>query len=145
MGGNTAFLAAAEHPDQVAGLVVVEASPNGPAPGSAEHVSDWAEGLQARDDGMWPRFSKQAMVDCIADLATRDYWRQWRAIRCPTLIVRGDRGIFSAEHMQKLAHLLPNGDTVTIPDAGHDVHLEAPAPWARELGRFLAAARQPSD
>jgi pimeloyl-ACP methyl ester carboxylesterase len=38
MGANTAFLTAAAYPERVAGLVVAEASPDGPAPDLREHI-----------------------------------------------------------------------------------------------------------
>lgn len=168
MGGNTASLTAAAYPERVRGLVVVEASPDGPSPGLADHVADWldrwpipfadvdaaheffaserlapepwTDGLDHRDGGLWPRFEKQVMVDCIRDLAARDYWTEWRQLRCPTLIVRGEHGNFPDEHMQKLARLLPDGAVVTIRDAGHDVHLEAVTALVRQLRRFLPHA-----
>jgi pimeloyl-ACP methyl ester carboxylesterase len=168
MGGNTAFLTAAAYPERVRALVVVEASPDGPSPGLADQIAawlnrwpipfadvntayqffasehlppgPWTDGLERRDDGLWPRFEKGVMVACIADLAARAYWNEWRGLRCPTLIVRGQHGNFPAEHMQDLARLLPSATAVTIQDASHDVHLEAAAAFADELKRFLAHA-----
>jgi pimeloyl-ACP methyl ester carboxylesterase len=77
------------------------------------------------------------MVDCIADLAARDYWAQWHAIRCSTLIVRGEHGNLPAEHAEQLARALPDGRTVTISNAGHDLHLENTVEWVLALKRFL--------
>lgn len=98
----------------------------------------WTAGLRPRADGLWPAFEPTVMVDCIADLASRNYWRQWRAIQCPALIVFGQHGYFTAEHGTELAAQLPDAALLTIPDAGHDVHLDAPGPWAHALQAFLA-------
>ncbi len=168
MGANTAFLTAAARPDLVASLVVIEASPDGPTPELPDHIrrwldswplpfahrgaavefftsqglvgDAWADGLERRTDGLWPAFDPEVMVDCIADLAARDYWTEWRQINCPTLIVRGEQGNLPAEHASQLAHALPNGRVAEIPHARHDVHLEAPTKWIRELDAFLATA-----
>jgi pimeloyl-ACP methyl ester carboxylesterase len=43
MGGNTAFLAAAAYPEQIAALVVIEASPDGPTPELAKHIQRWLD------------------------------------------------------------------------------------------------------
>lgn len=165
MGGNTAFLAAAAYPELVDRLVVVEASPDGPAPELPPRIRSWLEswpvpfsdegtareffsaqglaptpwtaGLERRDDGLWPAFNADVLVDCIAQLAANDYWSEWRRIRCPTLIVRGQQGNFEANHIAELAHELPHAQDVTIPDARHDVHLDAPDRLAQEIRRFL--------
>jgi pimeloyl-ACP methyl ester carboxylesterase len=171
MGGNTAFLVAAAYPERLAALVVVEASPDGPAPDLKEHtqrwfgrwpaafatvqqareffVSEglepdvWVAGLESGARGLQPAFDVAVMVECIADLAARDYWAQWRTIQSPTLIVRGERGHLPAEHADELARALPDARATTVPDAGHDLHLENPAEWLLALTRFLSDNRRP--
>jgi pimeloyl-ACP methyl ester carboxylesterase len=135
MGANTALLVAAEHPELVAALVVVEGSPDGPAPGepspdTASRIREWlgswpasfatvdaaraffvaqgldpdawAAGLQSVAAGFRPAFEAEVMVACVADLASRNYWGQWRSIRCPTLIVFGEQGHFDDQHGAEL-------------------------------------------
>lgn len=161
MGGNTAFLTAAAHPELVEALVVIEASPDGPTPALPLHIRRWLErwpvpfedeahareffsvqgleptawtaGLERRADGLWPRFSNEVLIECAAQMASRGYWAEWRRIRCPTLIVRGERGNLDAEHLVKLEQALPNGKSTTIPGAGHDVHLDRPVELAAEI------------
>ncbi len=169
MGANTAFLVGGSRPDLVAALVVAEASPHGPVPELAERIRAWLDrwpvpftspelarsffrsqgltpdpwtaGLELRRDGLWPGFDKQVMVECIADLASRDPGRSGRPFGCPTLIVRGERGQFTAVRVEALAERLTQAQAVTIPGAGHDVHLEAPDGWLRALQSFLAHHR----
>ncbi len=166
MGANTALLAAAAFPDRVQALVVVDGSPDGPIPELPGHIrrwlgswpvpfadeadareffasrglspAAWIEGLERREDGLWPAFNNDVLVDCMADLAGRHYWSEWRQIRCPTLIVRGERGNLPADHAIDLAQALPRGESVSIANAGHDVHLDAPKQLADELRRFLS-------
>lgn len=169
MGANTAFLTAAAHPQLVDALVVVEASPDGPAPELPGLIrkwlaswpvpfedeaqargffasqdlapAAWSEGLERRDDGLWPAFEADVMVACISELAARHYWSDWRRIRCPTLVVRGERGYFAERHVDALVAVLASGRSLTIPGAGHDVHLDAPVELAQAIRGFLCSAR----
>jgi pimeloyl-ACP methyl ester carboxylesterase len=159
MGANTAFLAAAAYPERVSALVVVEASPDGPAPELRRRIQQWLDrwpipfpSLQQtlrfslsrslKPDtwiaGNGPGVDSKVMIASIADLAARDYWAQWETIGCPTLIVRGEHGSFSAEHAEHLARALAHGEHATIPNAGHDLHRENPGEWLLTLQRFLA-------
>lgn len=165
MGGNTAFLAAAGFPDLVRALVVVEASPDGPAPELPGHIRRWlaswpvpftderaareffasqglspvawTEGLQRREGGLWPAFEDDVLVSCIADLAASDYWSEWRQIQCPTLVVCGERGNLPTEHAAELADALSQGESATIRGAGHDVHLDTPEQLGAAIRHFL--------
>jgi pimeloyl-ACP methyl ester carboxylesterase len=41
--------------------------------------------------------------------------------------------------MQKMACRIPHGRYITIPDAGHDLHLEQPDTWRQVAEEFLRA------
>jgi pimeloyl-ACP methyl ester carboxylesterase len=166
MGGNTAFLAAAAFPEKVQTLVVVEASPDGPTPDLPGHIRRWLEkwpvpfpddraaceffasqglsppawvdGLVRREDGLWPAFDNDVLVGCMTELASNDYWTEWRQIQCPTLVVRGEHGNLPAEHATELAQSLSRGESLSILNAGHDVHLDAPDRLGVAISRFLA-------
>lgn len=165
MGGNTAFLVAAAFPDLVRALVVIEASPDGPTPELPGHIRQWldgwpvpfpddraaheffssqglspvawTEGLERREDDLWPAFRNDVLVACMSDLASRDYWKEWRQIQCPTLVISGERGNLPAEHAAELAQAIPQGQSTAIRNAGHDAHLDAPEQLGVEIRRFL--------
>ena len=169
LGANTAFLTAAAHPQRVAALVVGEASPDGPTPELRRKLQRWLDRWpipfpsleqtlrfflsRARDPHAWigaherrghgpgPALDSRVIVASIVDVAARDYWAQWANIGCPTLIVRGERGSFTAEHVEHLARVLAHGESATIPNAGHDLHLENNGAWLLTLQRFLASRR----
>jgi pimeloyl-ACP methyl ester carboxylesterase len=74
--------------------------------------------------------------------AASGWWEAWASIRCPTLIVRGERGLASDE-AAAMAARLPDPVVETIPGAGHDVHLERPDEWRRAVERFLETDQLP--
>ena len=173
MGASTAMLVAADHPELVTTLVIIEGSPGGPddpdlGMPAAEQIGAslrrwpvpfadrdaartfvvekgfdaevWTDGLQERPDGLWPRFAVDTLIGCMADLQSRSYWEEWRRVRCPTLLVFGEHGMFDPEHEQQVAQALPGCRLVRVPNAGHDVHLDAPASWVAALRQFRPSA-----
>jgi pimeloyl-ACP methyl ester carboxylesterase len=130
LGGNTAMLVAAERPDLVASLVLAEAGPaeDPAAPAAVE------EALRRRQD---PPFDVELMVRTLAEPVGRSYWEEWERIECPTLIVRGGDGTMSAAEAEAMVERRPETRLVEIPGAGHDLHLDRPAEWARTVADFL--------
>ncbi len=68
--------------------------------------------------------------------ALLNLWDDVRALRCPTLIIKGgDSDILSAESAAKLQAAIPNSRLVVVPGAGHSVMGDNPQ-------AFVAAARE---
>ncbi|MFF9198798.1 alpha/beta fold hydrolase [Streptomyces sp. NPDC014779] len=105
----------------------------------------WADGLEVRDDGLWPRFDPEVMVASLAENTRPDHpgwWREWAAIRVPVLAVLGEKGIIAAEEYAEMARLQPDRlHGVGLPGAGHDLHLERPEPLHALVRAFLAETR----
>ncbi|MGH3014334.1 MAG: alpha/beta fold hydrolase [Gaiellaceae bacterium] len=167
LGGQTAFLVAARRPDLVGALVVAEASPSPTSTETVESVRDWLEGwpvpfsspaaartffggdtpagrvwaggLEERDGGWWPSFDVDVMVAALSATVGQSLWDEWKRIECPTLVVRGTKGGLPRPEAQRMVASLPGGRLAEIPDAGHDVHLEAPPEWRDAVERFLAS------
>lgn len=60
-------------------------------------------------------------------------------VRSPVLFLRGaESGVCSEEGARALVSALPHGRLVTVPRAGHHVHLDAPEATAHEIRHFLA-------
>jgi pimeloyl-ACP methyl ester carboxylesterase len=162
LGGMVAIAAAARHPDLFDALVVVEAGP-APDPAAAGEVAAWlvswpvpfasrdeaatwfgdglrgeawADGLATTPEGLVPQFEPDVVVALVRSAGSESLWDDWRAIRCPTLIARGEHGLPAAE-AEEMARENPSARLVTLPGAGHDAHLEAPAAWREALERFL--------
>ncbi|MFE6028047.1 alpha/beta fold hydrolase [Streptomyces niveus] len=165
LGGLTALLTAAAHPDLVRSLILVEAGPRGPAPelpgkigrwldswpvpfespeaaahffGGGPAGLAWAAGLEVRPDGLYPRVDRDVMVGCVAESAVRSFWAEWDQVRCPTLVVRGEKGAMPASEAAEMRVRRPAGTRVeTVPGAGHDVHLDRPAQLHALIREFL--------
>ena len=163
LGGHTAFLVAADRPDLVRGLVVAEASPAEEKPGQAEEIRSllsswpefasrdsaeeffgrdtpvgraWARNLDETEGGLVPAFEIDVMVEAIA-AAEAACWDEWRRIRAPALIVRGEGGDLLEEEAVEMARALPASGLVTVPGR-HDIHLDAPGAWRAAVEAFLA-------
>jgi pimeloyl-ACP methyl ester carboxylesterase len=67
-----------------------------------------------------------------------DLWAQWRAITCPTLLVRGALSdILSDETAKRMVDELPGARLVVVPGAGHTVPGDQPAAFQSLLREFL--------
>lgn len=165
LGGLTALLAAAAHPDLVRALVLVEAGPRGPAPelpgkigkwldswpapfesadeavrffGGGPAGLAWAAGLEVRPDGLYARVDRDVMVACVAESGVRSFWAEWDQVRCPALVVRGDAGAMPSSEAEEMRARHPAGTRVeVVAGAGHDVHLDRPAELHALIAEFL--------
>jgi len=67
-----------------------------------------------------------------------DLWTQWRAITCPTLLVRGALSdVLSEEMAKRMAEELPTARLVVVPGAGHTVPGDQPALFQSLVREFL--------
>lgn len=167
MGGHTAMLLAAAHPDRVTRLVMVEAGLGGGDPGDVDGLAawlrgwpvpfadrdaflayfggsrsvaeGWADGLEQRADGLWPQWDPDTLLRALAPVAEREYLEEWSAVRAPTLLLRGEHGAVPERQVESMCALRPGTELAVVAGAGHDVHLEAADAMLPVLARFLAA------
>ncbi|XVU21161.1 alpha/beta fold hydrolase [Actinoplanes sp. CA-054009] len=161
MGGHTALLTAAWHPELVSRLILLEAGVGGgepaelgqwfaswPAPfpsldaaasflGPRPITEAWLADLEERDGGWWPRFDADIMQAAIDPVTAVARWAEWERITAPTLLVTGDKGNIPADEIEKMLAVRPETAHVVIAGAGHDVHLEQPGAWIEALLRAL--------
>jgi pimeloyl-ACP methyl ester carboxylesterase len=180
LGGLAALRFAAQYPEQLTALAVLDVAPELELAGLAElarHRSA-AEILETFDaflegahrllpsrpieqlrysllhalrqlpDGRWtwkrdlrptPALSEAQRVATTAAL-----WRDARAIRASTLVLRGELSkILAPEVAARFVRELSQARLVVIPHAGHNLHGDAPAAFASALDEFLRAAATP--
>ncbi|MFD9483002.1 alpha/beta fold hydrolase [Streptomyces sp. NPDC059991] len=170
MGGNTAMLTAAAHPERVRALVLVEAAPGGPHPtvgaeiggwldswptpfpsreaavrflGGGPVGEGWAAGLEERGGGWWPRFDRDVMVNSLSENAHRSFRDEWAAVMCPTLAVLGQSGIIPSQDAHDMLRQRPDTLAASIPGTGHDLHLQQPEVLHHLLSEFLDGCAEP--
>ena len=67
-----------------------------------------------------------------------DMWERLTDLRCPTLVVRGERSdILSRETAQGMVAVVPQGSLVEVPGAGHRVPLDNRPGFERAVRQFL--------
>ncbi len=171
LGGQTAIVVAAERPELVRALVLVDAGPAEGEEAAVKEVEDalaawpvpfgsreaaveffggpslaaeiWADGLERRSDGWYPRFELDVIGRTLREAASQAYWEQWEAISCPTLVVRAGHGVLGDAEVAEMAIRLPHAQVVTIDGAEHDLHLDRPDQWRRVLSALLDELGRP--
>jgi esterase len=92
------------------------------------------------DGGLTWKYDR-ALRDAIRQGRMRpmtDLWPAWRAIDCPTLVVRGaESDILSDEIAKRMLEALPAARLTVVDDAGHTVPGDQPAVFQRLLREFL--------
>jgi pimeloyl-ACP methyl ester carboxylesterase len=167
LGGHTALLAAAAHPDLVSAVVLLEAGPGEAAPsdgiakwlaswpvpfsdadaaagffGGGSRGEAWAAGLAAEaGGGLVARFDADIIVATIAAHAARPYWTQWESITAPILVVLAGNGYIGADEESRMRRLQPDATIVRLPGLGHDLHLEDPEAVRGVVVPWLARQR----
>ena len=166
LGGHTAMLAAAAHPELVRALIMIEAGPGGPEPETPAKIGawleswptpfptreeavaffgggalgrGWADGLEERDGRWWPRFERDVMLAALSENARRSYWPEWARIRCPTLVILAQSSIIAASDVERMLGQRPDTRAASIPGTGHDVHLQRPDALHAAMADFLAS------
>jgi esterase len=168
MGGRNAMYFASRRPEAVRKLVVVDigpeisaraaqASPGPPEPETWDsieqaaqhllrgnpypgiHYYRWVAGhsLRARPDGalVWAWHPSVKERRPAADV---DWWAILRAIRAPTLVLRGEESpILDRDVAERMARELPDGRFVEIPRALHTLHEDNPDAVLAALRAFL--------
>jgi pimeloyl-ACP methyl ester carboxylesterase len=164
LGGHTAMLTAAAHPELVRGLVLIEAGPGGSHPSDPVKIGQWldswhtpfpsrenavqffgggrvgegwAAGLEERHDGWWPRFDRDVMVRSLLENARRSFWHEWRQIMCPTLVILAQSSMIPGHEVDEMLRQRPATVTMSIPATGHDLHLQQPNAVHAALSGFL--------
>jgi pimeloyl-ACP methyl ester carboxylesterase len=129
LGGHTGMLVAAHHPELVERLVVIEASPERD-PDAPERIRAFFE---AMPDAYGIAMDPEQAAKTLEEIAAQDSWDEWRRIKCPVFVIRGERGHLDAALARRM-----HPEAVTIADAGHDVHLDQPEALADAISPFLA-------
>jgi pimeloyl-ACP methyl ester carboxylesterase len=99
--------------------------------------------LRARPDDMLTYKWDKALRDGTAardDHTVEERWDAWRAVQCPTLLVRGDDSdILAIETAKRMLAENPNATLVEVADCGHSITLDRPGGLLEVLKPWLVA------
>jgi len=164
MGGLVAMGLAAQRPDLVEHLVLIEA---GVRPMTEAEFSElqawfdrwpasftdrdealaffgvdrpsstaWVDGLAVTHAGLRPRFDVGSMMRTMRALASTSGVARLSEITVPITLVKGSGGGIGDEEIAEMVVVQPDLGIVVIEDSGHDVHLDQPGAVAAILGRI---------
>jgi pimeloyl-ACP methyl ester carboxylesterase len=128
LGGLAALLALGEPTirDRVAGLVLVDVTPDLPAVRVRAYLNGLREGLADRPLVVDVLDHRQSLRAAAVEL-----------VGLPILLIRGGRSHLTAADAQRLVELAPNAEVVVVAAAGHLVAADAPDALASLLIRYL--------
>ena len=69
-----------------------------------------------------------------------EWWNAWTSVRATTVLVLAQHSSLDTRRIDRMCQLRPATQRMTIPQAGHDLHLEQPEAWITTLQQFLATA-----
>ena len=99
---------------------IAETSVREVSPGRFASKTDRSAMLaHAKSQVAWQAFMHplKAMEGSLFDM---DWWRVWRKITCPVLIIHGENSdILTPSIIQKMRVIHPATDVITIPNVGH--------------------------
>jgi pimeloyl-ACP methyl ester carboxylesterase len=112
---------------------------------SGEVLKDYVNGLAVdqSDGSVTLRYSPswEARIYEKAALADHFVWKNLQQVSCPVLVLRGeDTDTLWASTQELMVKRMPQGQGITVPDAGHLLPLEKPSETARIVLDFLGQA-----
>ncbi len=131
LGGYLSLAHTIDHPDDVAGLVLVA---TGPGFRKAEAREQWNESVQAAAVNL----DQAPGVEAISMHVDSVVIDRLAEITCPVLVLLGERDRRFAASAALFEKTLDVRDTVVVPDQGHMVHVKAAAECALAIREFTA-------
>ena len=107
---------------------------------SAENIRErLRHALRELPDGRWSYKFDPGIGGGGLETDFERLWEQVRALRCPTLLVRGAQSaILSREAAARFVHEVPGSTVIEVPGAGHSVMGDNPQGFVAAVRPFLA-------
>lgn len=162
MGALHSWCLAAARPDLVEGIVVEDMAPDfrGRTTGpwepwlhalpvefhTAAEVYDefgpvagqyFLEAFDRTETGWRLHGHTRHWIDIAAEWGTRDYWRQWREVRAPVLLMEAGNSVTPAGQMRRMRETGHRATYLHVPGAGHLIHDERPQVYREAVESFL--------
>ncbi len=139
MGGRSAAYAAARNPGRVAGLALVDYTPENAPAGTQRTAKNVVNNPERfRRDPFFREQFKRLLETGERPKLGLDMWQVIGEVRCPILSLRGARSdMYAPETMAKMQAANARLKVVEV-DAGHNVAGDNPAAFVNEMNSFLA-------
>ena len=100
-----------------------------------------AHNLKELPDGKftykWDKALRDGSTQAL-DPSTEERWQAWKAVRCRTLLVRGDDSdILSLETTEQMLAVNPNASLAVVADCGHSITLDRPQGFVEAVVPWL--------
>jgi pimeloyl-ACP methyl ester carboxylesterase len=138
MGGRSTTCYAAQHPERIAGLALIDFSPENAQAGSRRVANNVANNPDRfRRDPHFREQFKRLLETGERPKLDVDMWQLIREIRCPILSMRGARSdLYAPETKAKMQAANPRLELVEV-DAGHNVAGDNLPGFVSALNHFL--------
>jgi pimeloyl-ACP methyl ester carboxylesterase len=77
-------------------------------------------------------------IEIAAEWGTRDYWKQWKAVRVPALLLEAGNSVTPEGQMRRMDETGYRTTYLHVPGAGHLIHDDAPQIYQEAVESFLA-------
>ena len=131
LGGFLSLAYAIDHPEKVAGLVLVA---TGPGFRKAEAREEWNESVRDSAKKLGTPMGSEE-ISMHYDSHVIDHLTE---IRVPVLVILGERDKRFAASASLFRRDLEVREFITVPDQGHMVHVKAPIECSGAIRRFVA-------
>jgi pimeloyl-ACP methyl ester carboxylesterase len=139
MGGRSATWAAAKNPGRVAGLVLIDYTPEN-APAGTMHTAERVVNTpdRFRRDPFFREQFRRMLETGERPKPGVDMWQAIGEVRCPILSMRGARSdMYAPETMEKMKAANPRLQVVEV-DAGHNIAGDNQEAFLKEVESFLS-------
>lgn len=137
LGGILALNYAVEHPDSVRSLTLIGTQYT--MPKRLLWLQNLIFRLMPASKFLEMGFQKSALIGLCKSMMDLDFRDHLHEIICPVLIVCGARDKANKPAALQLKALLPNAKLSIIPNAGHEVNIDAPAELGRTMNQFFSS------
>lgn len=101
--------------------------------------------LRDRDGKLTWLFDLQGIKRELFESLRVDQSDRWQNVRCPSLVVRGDRSEYLTQaELERMKKLNPRAQTAVISNAGHWLHVDNPGDTSKVVIDFLNSVRSRS-
>ncbi|MCI8398385.1 MAG: alpha/beta hydrolase [Oscillibacter sp.] len=135
LGGMLALQYAVEHGNRVNSLVLIGTQFS--APDNLLRFQNLIFRFMPESAFKETGFGKASMISLSKSMIGLDFYQDLKYIHCRTLVICGEKDRANRRASMKLKEQIPNAEISLIPNAGHEVNVDAPTLLGKELKTFF--------